>query len=85
MEQDFSEKGADIITMLIEDCKFLSHLQDGICLKDNHYEVPLPFRTGRLAPPNNRSMVFQHVKHLRKKLEADKRYKEHHVSFMKDW
>ena len=84
MEQDFSEKGADITSMSIEDHKFLSHLQDGICLKDNHYEMPLPFRAGRLVLSNNRPMVFQHLEHLRKKLEADKRYKEHHVSFMKD-
>ena len=61
MELDFSEMEAGGRVMPLEDCKFLSLLQNEIHLEDGHYEMPLPFKAGRPALPNNKSMAKEPI------------------------
>ena len=84
MELDFNEKEAGSRAMSYDDHKFLNFLQNEIHLKDGHYEMPLPFRSGRPDLPNNKSMAVHRLKHLRRKLESDSGYRDHYNGFMND-
>ena len=70
MELDSSEKEAGCRAMSFEDHKFLDLLQNEVHMRGGHYEMPLPFRSGRPDLPNNRSMAVHRLKHLRKLLES---------------
>ena len=84
MELEFSENKSDGISLSLEDRRFLNTMQEAIHKKDKHYEMPLPFKHGQPVLPNNRSLALHRLKHLQKKLEADERYRNHYVTFMKD-
>ena len=74
MDLEFNENKADRTSLSYEDHKFLNIMKEGIHMKDEHYEIPLPFKLDRPLLPNNRTLALHRLKHLRKKLESNKKY-----------
>lgn len=75
MELDFVEHSSGE-ALSVEDRKFISILEEGICLKENHYEMPLPFRDGAPYLSNNRVMALNRLKRLK--------YAKDYADFMED-
>ena len=62
---------------------FLKIVEDGIHHRDDmHYEMPLPFREKNVQLPNNRPQAEQRLHDLKKRLQADAKYRADYVRFM---
>ena len=84
MELEFTEDKLERTHLSYEDIKFMDKMKESIHKNDGHYEMPLPFKQERPFLQNNKSVALQRLRHLRKKLEADGKYREHYFAFMKD-
>ncbi|XP_048735788.2 uncharacterized protein LOC125651252 [Ostrea edulis] len=83
MDMDFPERTIDNRREnFVEDKDFLTQMKQSICLQDCHYSVALPFRKTSITMPNNSSQAYQRLKGLKKRLERDKKFKDHYVDFM---
>ncbi|KAJ8012428.1 hypothetical protein DPEC_G00042670 [Dallia pectoralis] len=67
-----------------DDITFLNILDESIRKNiHGHYEMPLPFKT-RPSLPDNKDSATTRLRHLKRKLQRDERYKEHYVEFMEE-
>lgn len=82
LEMDFVEHKDYAKPVSHDDRKFIKTLQDGIHVKDLHYEMPLPFKDGPPNLPNNESIAIQRLAYLKKRLRNDATYAEHYRIFM---
>ena len=68
-----------------EDKKFLKIVHQGIRrTDDNHYEIPLPFRSDDVCFPDNREQVLQRACWLTRKFTRNSKFYEDYVNFMND-
>ncbi|XP_068692637.1 uncharacterized protein [Montipora foliosa] len=68
-----------------EDKKFLKIVHQGIRrTDDNHYEIPLPFRSDDVCFPNNREQVLQRACWLKRKFTRNSKFYEDYVNFRND-
>ena len=66
-----------------EDKEFIAKVHQGIRnTEDNHYEIPLPFRTEDVHMPDNREQVAQRARWLKRKLAKDDKLYKDYVTFM---
>ena len=84
LEADFAERHCGDKVCSQEDLEFVKQLEASIkqC-DDGHMEMPLPFRA-RPELPNNRKLAMIRLRHLKRKLDRDERYKEHYMTFMEE-
>ena len=82
MELDFDETHGGKAPLSHDENHFLSILEKGIMLKDNHYTMPLPFKLKRPCLPNNKMLALHRLRHLRKILDKDEPYRKHYFDFM---
>ena len=68
-----------------EDKKFLKIVHQGIRrTDDNHYEIPLPFRSDDVCFPDNREQVLQRACWLKRTFTRNSKFYEDYVNFMND-
>ena len=84
MELDFCEYRDAKVPLSHDERQFVTNLQKEIRLDGGHYSMPLPFRQKRPCLPNNKMVALQRLKQLRKRLDNDKKYRQHYVAFMND-
>ena len=84
MELDFNEAHGGKVPLSHDEHRFLSILEKGIILRDNHYTMPLPFKLNRPCLPNNKMLALHRLRHLRKRLDKDEPYRQHYFDFMND-
>ena len=84
MELDFCEYRDAKVPLSHDERQFVTTLQKEIRLDGGHYSMPLPFRQKRPCLPNNKMVALQRLKQLRKRLDNDKKYRQHYVAFMND-
>ena len=68
--------------MSVDDRKALKIVEDSICFKEGHYQIPIPWKDCEDIIPNNRFMAERRLEHLSKKLSKDKLLKDSYVHFM---
>ena len=76
MELDFDETHGGKVPLSHDENHFLSVLEKGIMLKDNHYTMSLLFKLKRPCLPNNKMLVLHRVRHLRKRQDKDEPYRK---------
>ncbi|XP_063740237.1 uncharacterized protein LOC134864868 [Eleginops maclovinus] len=82
LETDFLDTNPKEKTISQEDIQFLHMLNDKVRHNDaGHLEMPLPFRA-RPQLPNNRQLATGRLKHLKRKMEKNPKYKEDYIKFM---
>lgn len=65
LESDLTEHTTDDISVSQEDLLCLSKVKEGIKQKeDGHYELSLPFKTGKPNPPDNKLQYVQSIDSL---------------------
>ena len=83
-ELDFSEREIGT-AMSREDREFLRKAEEGIHHREDlHYEMPLPFRGENIQLPDNRPQAVQRLAGLKKRLQANDKYRADYVNFMAD-
>ena len=82
MEFDFCENREGKLPLSYDERNFLTTLAQGIKLRDGHYFMPLPFKLERPCLPNNRMLALHRLRHLRKRLDKDRQYRQHYFDFM---
>jgi hypothetical protein len=65
-----------------EDKRFLAKANEGINLKDGHYEIPLPFRNSDVVMPNNREQAVKRAAWQKRKMLRDQSYHQDYVAFV---
>ena len=80
MERDFCDSFETNHAISQNDLQFLSKLDESICYKDGHYEMPLPFKINSPALPNIRVLV----RSLQKRSLNDEKFRQHYTQFMSD-
>ena len=82
-EQDFNEQCSTTASFSQEDRRFLTKVKKGIHQrKDGHYEMQLPFKEARPLMPNNMASATQRLNQLKRRLEANKKYRDDYTRFM---
>ena len=85
METDFIEQKSSKKNLSYDDKKFMKTLDEGIHVtEDNHYEMPLPFKTSNPFVPNNKQQATRRVEHLKKRLQSDPSYHQEYTAFMNE-
>lgn len=80
---DFSERAVDDEPEYsVEDKLFLKKVSDSAKLKDNHYEIGLPFKHDTVEMPNNRKMAEQRVFLLQKRFQRSPEFQKEYSAFM---
>lgn len=84
LESDFTERTQEEKYVSQDDVNFIQYLSKNIKQKDDgHLEMPLPFKNGTLPSlPNNRKLATIRLQSLKKKLKANKQYRDHYKAFM---
>ena len=84
-ELDFNERDNDDEYLSSEDMLFMNKVKDGIHhLKNYHYEIPLPFKTDKVALRNNKEMALRRLQKLKNRLKNDPQYRKDYLKFMDD-
>lgn len=82
LESDFADTKPGDRSISQEDICFLQILKDRIQQnKDGHLEMPLPFKA-RPHLPDNKGLALVRLKHLKRKLDRDPKFKIDYVRFM---
>lgn len=82
LESDFADTKPSDSDISQEDIQFLQILKDRIHQNEHgHLEMPLPFKA-RPQLPNNKSLALVRLKHLKRKLDKDPKFKDDYVKFM---
>ncbi|CAI5660104.1 unnamed protein product [Oreochromis niloticus] len=82
LESDFADTKPGDRSISQEDICFLQILKDRIQQnKDGHLEMPLPFRA-RPHLPDNKKLALVRLKHLKRKLDRDPKFKIDYGRFM---
>ena len=64
--------------------KFINILEEGTKLRNDHYQVPLPFKDPCVNLPNNRYQARHILSDLERKFSKNDQFKEDCIRFMKD-
>ena len=84
LESDFSEKYKDNV-MSQEDIRFLKIMSEEICQDhEGYYQMPLPFCENNPNLPNNESMAFKRLEHLKRRFQSNKKYYTDYKNFIED-
>lgn len=86
-ELDFSERTEAVKGQYYsqEDRAFLKIVTEGIQhAEENHYEIPLPFRSHDVRFPSNKEQVFQRARWLKRKFTRNISFYEDYAKFMSD-
>ena len=84
MEMDFNERASGK-SYSHEDQRFLDILTKGVHQRtDKQYEMPLPFKTNQASLPNNKSLAISRLQPLKRRLQADAKYRADYVKFMEN-
>ena len=70
--------------MSVEDQEVLRRWDESTCLKDGHYEVPIPFRHDPPKLPDNKAMANKRLKSLGKRLDRDPSMKDQYKCGIQD-
>ncbi|KAJ8364861.1 hypothetical protein SKAU_G00136920 [Synaphobranchus kaupii] len=82
LESDFADTSPREKSISQEDIQFLQVLKGSIQQNErDHLEMPLPFKA-RPHLPDNRRLALVRLKHLKKKLNRDPKFKNDYVNFM---
>ncbi len=82
LEADFRDTDCKEKAISQEDIQFLQQLDEKTQHnKEGHVEMPLPFKE-RPQLPNNKQLAIVRLKHLKRKLEKNPKYREDYVRFM---
>nr|XP_043899053.1 uncharacterized protein LOC122780247 [Solea senegalensis] len=82
LEMDFLDKNPKDKTISQEDIQFLNVLNEKIKHnEEGHLEMPLPFKA-RPQLPSNKQLATVRLKHLRRKMEKNPKYREDYIKFM---
>ena len=82
LESDFADTKSGNKSISQEDVCFLQILKEGIQQNElGHLEMPLPFRA-RPHLPDNKKMALVKLKHLKRKLDRDPKFRSDYVRFM---
>ena len=84
MEQDIIDPTLGQVAYSQEDMKFLTILEKGIKFDNGHYELPLPFRNGNPALPNNKSIALKRLNALTRRFERDAKFRQDYFAFMQN-
>ena len=84
MEQDIIDPTLGQVAYSQEDMKFLTILEKGIKFDNGHYELPLPFRNGNPALPNNTSIALKRLNALTRRFERDAKFRQDYFAFMQN-
>ncbi|KAK7909879.1 hypothetical protein WMY93_014563 [Mugilogobius chulae] len=68
--------------MSIEDKKFMEIVEGSLCVQEEHYCMDLPFSKENICLPNNRCIVEQRIKSLKRKFERNYDYKTEYTTFI---
>ena len=83
METSLTERKLEA-SMSQEGQKFINILEEGTKLRNDHYQVPLPFKDPCVNLPNNRYQARQILSDLERKFSKNDQFKEDCIRFMKD-
>ena len=82
LELDFADTQPGERSISQEDIQFLKILKEGIHQNDcGHLETPLPFKA-RPYLPDNKKLALIRLKHLKRKLDRNPKFKQDYVKFM---
>ena len=82
LESDFADTKPGDKSISQEDIRFLQILKGGIQQNElGHLEMPLPFKV-RPHLPDNKKLASARLKHLKRKLDRDSKFKNDYVRFM---
>ena len=81
-DMEFCEVNPEKKGLSREDDKFLKIVQNGICMSEGHFEVPLPFRDDKPYLPNNRAQALYRLGCLKRRMQRDYKYRKDYTSFM---
>ena len=84
LEQEFSDSASFGVAMSQQDKRFLSVLSQNICFKNGHYEMPLPFKGDDPHLPDNKAMVLDRLKSLKRRLAREDTFRQHYSEFMQE-
>ena len=71
-------------TMSVNDKKALKIVEESLCFKEGHYQMPIPWKDSNEVIPNNRFLAEQRLTHLKKKLSRNSSLKDSYSRFMDD-
>ena len=71
-------------SLSVEDKRFLEIMEEEAQLKNNHYVLPIPFRSKNLSLPNNNVQAVQRLNSLKKRLLKNSKEREDYQNFMKE-
>lgn len=84
-EQDFSEGFAGLQGLSIEDWRFLTIAEEGVChLEDGNYELPLPLKNPSVKLPDNRELAVCRLSQLKRRFMTNEQYRRDYVEFMEN-
>ncbi len=82
LDADFRDTDCKEKAISQEDIQFLQQLDEKTQHnKEGHVEMPLPFKE-RPQLPNNKQLAIVRLKHLKRKLEKNPKYREDYMRFM---
>ena len=86
LESDFKDTSItpDDHGLSQNDKKFLNIVSCGIQQKDNHFEIPLPFKHNEVMMPNNKIDAVKRCYWQKKKMMKNDKYRNDYVKFVND-
>ena len=86
MQIDFGENDNHLgKRMSLEDHRALRIMEDSVKKVDSHYEIALPWRSGKPALPNNRTMADKRLISLQTRLRKDPDLRERYRNVIEDY
>ena len=65
--------------MLQQDMRFMKILDEGMKLKDWHYQIPLPFRKEDVRLPCNKYQAAKRLSYLKRKFDKNEKFKADYI------
>jgi hypothetical protein len=86
IQMDFSENNDYLGKgMSLEDQRALSILEGSVKKVGGHYEIALPWRSGKAVLPNNRKMAERRLAYLQTRLRKDSSVQEKYLNVIDDY
>ena len=70
--------------MSVNEKRALNIVEESMCFKEGHYEMPIPWKDSNEVIPNNQFVAEQRLTHLKKKLSRNSSLKDSYSLFMDD-
>ena len=85
IKTDFFNQESSKKNLSYDDQKFMNTMHEFIhVIEDNHYEMPLPFRTSYPVLPNNRQQATRKLDHLNIRLQSYPSNHQEYTAFMNE-